>query len=78
VVRMDKKEIARLSFEEAIDQLRRIVERIEQGQVSLEESLQQYEMGMALIKHCRGILQQAEKRVETVSMDQQGSNQTPS
>lgn len=78
MVRMDKKEIARLSFEEAIDQLRRIVERIEQGQVSLEESLQQYEMGMALIKHCRGILQQAEKRVETVSMDQQGSNQTPS
>jgi len=75
---MDKKDIARLSFEEAIDQLRRIVERIEQGQVSLEESLQQYEMGMALIKHCRGILQQAEKRVETVSMDQQGSNQTPS
>ncbi|MDH7598968.1 MAG: exodeoxyribonuclease VII small subunit [Sedimentisphaerales bacterium] len=74
----NNKELGKLSFEQAIEQLRKIVERIEQGQISLEESLQQYEMGMALIKHCRAILQQAEKRIEMVSTDQQGSDQMPS
>lgn len=67
----DQKDVEKLSFEQAIDELRSIVERIEQGQVSLEESLRQYERGMVLIRHCRNILQQAEKRIEKVSMDQQ-------
>ncbi len=67
----DEKDVRKLSFEQAIEQLRGIVERIEQGQISLDESLRQYERGMALIRHCRGILQQAEKRIEKVSLDQQ-------
>lgn len=67
----NRKDVEKLSFEQAIDELRSIVERIEQGQVSLEESLRQYERGMVLIRHCRNILQQAEKRIEKVSMDQQ-------
>lgn len=67
----DQKDVEKLSFEQAIDELRSIVERIEQGQVSLEESLRQYERGMVLIRHCRNILQQAEERIEKVSMDQQ-------
>jgi exodeoxyribonuclease VII small subunit len=32
--------------------------------------LQQYEKGMALIKHCRTILQKAEKRIEKISSEQ--------
>jgi exodeoxyribonuclease VII small subunit len=56
-----------LSFEQAIDQLNQIVSRIEQGQVPLQESLEQYEKGMNLIQHCRGILQDAEKRIEQIS-----------
>lgn len=56
-----------LSFEQAIDQLNLIVSKIEQGQVPLQESLEQYEKGMTLIKYCRGILQDAEKRIEEIS-----------
>jgi len=56
-----------LSFEQAIDQLNQIVSRIEQGQIPLQESLEQYEKGMKLIQHCRKILQDAEKRIERVS-----------
>jgi exodeoxyribonuclease VII small subunit len=56
-----------LTFEQAIDQLNQIVSRIEQGQVPLQESLEQYEKGMTLIQHCRGILQDAEKRIEQIS-----------
>ncbi len=56
-----------LSFEDAIETLTTIVESVEQGDVPLQDSLQQYEKGMGLIKHCRTLLQQAEKRIQKVS-----------
>ncbi|HUW19921.1 MAG TPA: exodeoxyribonuclease VII small subunit [Sedimentisphaerales bacterium] len=62
-----KDAMAKMSFEEAIKELTGIVSRIEQGQIPLHDSLQQYEKGMALIKHCRDILQKAEKRIEKIS-----------
>jgi exodeoxyribonuclease VII small subunit len=62
-----KNEQLDLSFEQAIKELTNIVGKIEQGQIPLQDSLAQYERGMALIKHCRGILQKAEKRIEKIS-----------
>ena len=62
-----KNDISKLSFEEAIKELTEIVGRIEQGQIALQDSLQQYEKGMGLIKHCRTILQEAEKRIEKIT-----------
>ena len=63
-------EIEKLTFEQAIQQLKGIVDRIEQGQIPLQDSLEQYEKGMALIKHCRDILQKAEKRIERISKEE--------
>ncbi|MEN8127841.1 MAG: exodeoxyribonuclease VII small subunit [Planctomycetota bacterium] len=63
----NNKEIESLSFEQAIENLTGIVEKIETGQVPLAESLQQYEKGMAMIKHCRKILLDAEKRIEQIA-----------
>ena len=63
-------DIGELSFEEAITGLTDIVGRIEQGQIPLQDSLEQYERGMALIKHCRTILQKAEKRIEKIAEEQ--------
>jgi len=62
-----KKEIDKMDFEDAIKELTSIVGKIEQGQVPLQDSLEQYEKGMALIKHCRTILQKAEKRIEKIT-----------
>jgi len=62
-----KNDISKLSFEEAIKELTSIVGKIEQGQIPLQDSLEQYERGMALIKHCRTILQKAEKRIEKIA-----------
>jgi exodeoxyribonuclease VII small subunit len=62
-----KKDIEKMSFEDAIKELTSIVGKIEQGQVPLQDSLEQYEKGMALIKHCRTILQKAEKRIDKIS-----------
>lgn len=63
----EKKDIDKLGFEEAIQDLTEIVDKIEKGDTPLQTSIEQYEKGMALIKHCRGILQAAEKKIEKVS-----------
>ena len=69
----EKNDIGKLSFEEAIKTLTEIVTKIEQGQIPLEASLDQYERGMALIRHCRTILQDAEKRIDKITRQQDTS-----
>ena len=66
-----KSETLDVSFEQAIEVLTGIVNKIETGQVSLAESLEQYEKGMAMIKHCRGILLDAEKRIEQIAENEE-------
>jgi len=65
----EKIDISQLSFEEAIKKLTEIVSNIEGGDTPLEAGLQQYEQGMELIKHCRGILQAAEKKIEKITKE---------
>jgi exodeoxyribonuclease VII small subunit len=62
-----KADIPNLNFEQAIKELTGIVNKIEQGEVPLQESLEQYERGMSLIQHCRTILKRAEERIEKIS-----------
>jgi exodeoxyribonuclease VII small subunit len=69
-----KNDIGKMSFEEAIKELTSIVSKIEQGQIPLQDSLEQYERGMALIKHCRGILRQAEKRIEKIATEEKSED----
>ena len=68
--------ISNLSFEQAIKELTGIVGKIEQGQIPLQDSLEQYERGMALIKHCRAILQKAEKRIEKIATEEKSEDRS--
>ena len=52
------------SLEEALDDLEQIVEVLEEGKMSLEESLELYEKGMKLVGLCQNRLQNAQKRIE--------------
>ncbi len=52
-----------LSFESALSKVEDIIERIESGEVGLEDAIAQYEAGVGLIERCRSILEQAEQRV---------------
>lgn len=61
------------SFEEALRELEQIVADIEAGQISLEESLVKYERGNFLIQHCQGILARAEKQIELLGKNPDGS-----
>jgi exodeoxyribonuclease VII small subunit len=69
-----KNDVDKMSFEEAIKELTNIVGNIEQGQIPLQDSLEQYEKGMALIKQCRTILQKAEERIEKITKDEEAEN----
>ena len=55
------------SLEEALDDLEQIVEVLEEGKMSLGESLELYEKGMKLVSHCQSRLQGAEKRIECLT-----------
>ena len=69
-------DVGKLNFEEAIKELGGIVQKIEQGQIPLQDSIKQYERGMALIKHCRSILERAEKRIEKISEEKNRGQKT--
>lgn len=59
-----------LGFEAALAELETIIDRIEQGEVGLEESIQQYRRGAALVGRCRSILDSAEQEVERISAEE--------
>lgn len=60
----DAKGSPRLSFEQALARLEQLVAAIEQGKVSLEESIDKYAEGVELVKQCRAILDRAEKKIQ--------------
>ena len=66
----------KLTFEEALKQLETIAESIEQGKIGLEESISQYERGMALVKQCRGILSKAEHKIQQLQERTDGTLET--
>jgi exodeoxyribonuclease VII small subunit len=68
-VQKNKADISKMTFEQAIDTLTEIVDGIEAGQMPLQESIDNYEKGMTLIKHCRTILQAAEKKIEKIATE---------
>lgn len=71
----NNKDVNALNFEQAITELTSIVDKIEQGEVPLQDSLNQYEAGMTLIKHCRTLLHDAEARIEVISKQDDGEDE---
>ena len=57
----------RITFEEALKKLESIVSKLEEGSVTLEESVNLYEEGLKLSKYCSEILDSAELRIEKVN-----------
>ena len=62
----DEKPISEMSFEEALAELEDVVRSLEDGKVPLERSIDLYERGEALRKHCDERLKAAEMRVEKI------------
>jgi exodeoxyribonuclease VII small subunit len=64
-------------FEASLDQLEQLVEKMEHGDMSLEESLAAYERGVGLYRRCQTALEQAELRVRLLSDPEQPDNAEP-
>ncbi len=62
-----------MSFEEAISQLEQIVAKLEKGEVSLEESITNFQMGIELSRYCAGKLDEAEKKISVLLQDEEGN-----
>lgn len=58
-------------FEDSLKQLEDLVERLESGEISLEDSLQDFERGVALVRTLRERLDQAQQRVDKI-VEQEG------
>ena len=57
------------TYETKIEQLRKIIEKIEDGNTGLDESMKLYEQGAMLVKQCEILLTEAELKITTLSRD---------
>lgn len=60
------------TFEQALEALETLVERLEKGELTLEESLKLYEEGIRLSRLCHGKLEEAEGKIEMLLKDARG------
>ena len=61
---MAKRSQKKPDFETALAELEALVEKMEQGELSLDESLQQFERGVQLTRACQQALKEAEQKVQ--------------
>jgi exodeoxyribonuclease VII small subunit len=64
--------VAELSFEQALGELEAIVDRLDRGEIPLEQSIAAYERGTQLRRHCERQLAEARLRVERLVEGQDG------
>jgi len=62
-----------ITFEVALQRLEQIVESLEQGQLTLEESIRKFEEGVALAGRCSQLLKAAERKVQQLTKRAEGS-----
>ncbi len=68
--------IEKLSFENALAELEKIVKNLETGDSPLEESITSYERGIKLKQHCEKKLSEAQAKIEKISIAEDGSVKT--
>ena len=66
------KDVAKLSFEEALDQLRALVGAVERGDAKLDEAIESYARGSALRQHCQNKLAEAKAKIESITFGTDG------
>lgn len=56
-----------VTFEAALTEIQQVLDDLENGTIGLEESLQRFERGTALLRRCHALLESAERRIELVT-----------
>jgi exodeoxyribonuclease VII small subunit len=66
---MATKKATDFNFEQSLEELNRLVTQMEQGELSLEKSLEHFERGIGLIRQCQKALQEAEQKVQILTQE---------
>ena len=74
---MNEKSTKEPDFEQALSDLESLVEQLESGELSLDQSLKQFKRGVELTRHCQGILEQAQQVVEQLIDPEDESSAAP-
>lgn len=69
-------DIAKLSFEEAMTELEKLVRQLEDGRAKLDDAIGAYERGALLKRHCESKLREAQMRIEKIVVADDGALQT--
>ena len=64
-----QKDVQKLSYEQAFQELQNIINLLDEGQQPLEETLKIFERGQALAHHCEQLLSQAQLKVQKIAGD---------
>ena len=72
---MNLSDIDKLTYEQAISELDEIVQQLESGKAPLEKSVELYQRGVALSKHCESLLSKAESKVMILTDNNFGEKQ---
>jgi len=68
-----RQDIAKMSFEQALDELKTIVEQLETGETRLDDAIAAYERGSQLKRHCEDKLREAQAKIEKISLGTDGN-----
>ena len=68
--------VEKMSFEEALGELESIVGTLESGKAPLEDSIKNYERGVALKSHCEAKLREAQLKIEKINVSPDGKVST--
>lgn len=69
-------DIKKLSFEDALSELEKIVKQLEDGKIKLEDAVAAYERGAALKAHCESRLRDAQLKIDKITLNADGSATT--
>ncbi len=69
-------DVAKLTFEEAMTELEKLVRQLEDGRAKLDDAIGAYERGALLKRHCEALLRQAEARIQQIALDENGALST--
>ena len=74
---MPRKKSDGIDFEKSLHKLNQLVETIEKGQLSLEDSLKKFEEGVRLVRACRKALTNAQQKVSILTQEDGGNKLKP-
>jgi exodeoxyribonuclease VII small subunit len=64
-------------FEKSLEELEQLVGKMEQGDLTLEQSLKEFERGVELTRYCQRALQEAEQKIEILLQKSSDAELTP-